>query len=135
MTQQEFPGNWRRWGPDDERGAANFAGPEVVQQAASLVRTGRVISRAIEDLSAAPVAEGRPAPLHGMLLDGGDYAAGVKLRPASVRRRLPRAPATAPRTSMRSRTRVRRRALHGHAASRVRSYGRRTAASSACSIW
>jgi kynurenine formamidase len=79
MTQQQLPGNWHRWGPDDERGAANFAGPEAVQRAASLVRTGRVISLAIEITKDSPVAEGRPTPLHAMLLDGGDYAAGVRL--------------------------------------------------------
>ena len=31
------------WGPDDERGAANLMGPEVVLRAARLIRTGEVI--------------------------------------------------------------------------------------------
>ena len=32
-----------KWGPDDERGAANHMGPETVLKAARLIRTGRVI--------------------------------------------------------------------------------------------
>ncbi len=125
MTQQEFPGNWRRWGPDDERGAANFAGPEVVQQAASLVRTGRVISLAIGDARAPPRSRrGGPRPCTRCSSTEATTRRASELPAASVRRRLPRAPATAPRTSMRSRTRRYDDALYnGHAASRVRSYG------------
>lgn len=36
--------NWGRWGPDDELGTLNFLTPERVAGAASLVRTGQVVS-------------------------------------------------------------------------------------------
>ena len=32
-----------RWGPDDERGAANLMGPDVILRAARLIQTGEVI--------------------------------------------------------------------------------------------
>lgn len=35
------PGNWGRWGPDDERGALNLIDPASVAAAAREVRTGR----------------------------------------------------------------------------------------------
>jgi kynurenine formamidase len=73
-------GNWGRWGNEDQRGAANFAGPDVVKNAAALVRQGRVISLGIDiKADAVPMSEGRPTPVHAMLFDGGDYAAGVRL--------------------------------------------------------
>jgi kynurenine formamidase len=73
--------NWGRWGEADERGAANLLTPEVVRQAAGLVREGKVYSLAlpIRD-SGTPVLPGRPSPQHYMRIDGGDYAAGVKRR-------------------------------------------------------
>lgn len=36
--------NWGRWGPDDELGTLNLVTPEKRRQAASLVRTGEVVS-------------------------------------------------------------------------------------------
>jgi kynurenine formamidase len=36
--------NWGRWGPDDELGALNLITPEKRKRAASLVRTGEIIS-------------------------------------------------------------------------------------------
>jgi kynurenine formamidase len=42
--------NWGRWGDDDELGTLNFITPDVVKNAASLVRSGRVVSIA-HDLS------------------------------------------------------------------------------------
>jgi kynurenine formamidase len=73
-------GNWGRWGKDDERGAANFASTERIQNAASsLVRKGKVYSLAIPlQTSDVPVLPPRVAPQHFMRLDGGDYAAGLK---------------------------------------------------------
>lgn len=39
--------NWGVWGDDDERGTLNYITPGCVQQAASLVRTGRTVSMAV----------------------------------------------------------------------------------------
>lgn len=36
--------NWGRWGDDDQRGSLNILTPEMVKQAASLVKTGKVYS-------------------------------------------------------------------------------------------
>src|SRR5207245_10120768 len=36
--------NWRAWGADDERGAANSITPDIVKEAAGLIRTGRTVS-------------------------------------------------------------------------------------------
>jgi kynurenine formamidase len=36
--------NWGRWGADDERGSLNLLTPELVKQAAGLVKTGKVYS-------------------------------------------------------------------------------------------
>jgi len=35
------PGNWGRWGPDDERGALNLIEPDGVRRAAHEIKTGR----------------------------------------------------------------------------------------------
>ena len=81
MTEtQANTGNWGRWGPDDERGAANFATPERIRAAANAsVRTGKVYSLALplQDHNV-PVLPPRAAPQHFMRIDGGDYAAGLK---------------------------------------------------------
>jgi kynurenine formamidase len=73
--------NWGRWGDDDERGAANLLDPAAVLAATAEVRTGEVLRLA------APIAGGhgfglvgRPDPVHLMLRDGGDYAAGLPER-------------------------------------------------------
>lgn len=73
--------NWGRWGEDDERGAANLLDQEAVLAAAAEVRTGEVLPLA------APITGGRgfglvgrPDPVHLMLRDGGDYAAGLPER-------------------------------------------------------
>ena len=39
--------NWGRWGPDDELGTVNYLTPEMVRDAASLVRSGRQVSMAL----------------------------------------------------------------------------------------
>jgi kynurenine formamidase len=69
---------WGRWGNEDERGALNLAGREEAKRAASLVRTGEVISLA-QPLSPKTPVPGHRAPMqHFMGRDGGDYAAGAK---------------------------------------------------------
>lgn len=71
--------NWQRWGPHDERGAANLIDAACVTGGAGLVRTGRVFSLALPlDAKNVPVTPGRAPPQHFMRIDGGDYAAGLK---------------------------------------------------------
>lgn len=41
-TADSQTGNWGRWGDDDERGALNLITPEVVRNAAGVVKTGKV---------------------------------------------------------------------------------------------
>ncbi len=65
------PGNWGRWGADDQRGTANLLTPERTAAAARLVRTGKQFSLAVPiDGSPTPGAY-RPPPLHLH-----DFAAG-----------------------------------------------------------
>jgi kynurenine formamidase len=76
--------NWARWGDDDERGAANFASPEVLLAALSTVRRGIVVSLADEIRSnRVPVAPARTPATHLMSLDGGDFAAGYRIHDSS----------------------------------------------------
>jgi kynurenine formamidase len=71
--------NWGRWGSEDERGAANFITSDLVREAASLVRSGRVYSLSLPvQQQGVPVFPRRAPCLHFMTLDGGDYAAGLK---------------------------------------------------------
>lgn len=69
---------WRRWGADDERGAPNNIGPAEVQNAAALVRSGKVLSLAQTLSPRTPVPQHRAALQHFMGRDGGDYAAGAR---------------------------------------------------------
>src|ERR1700687_5791990 len=72
--------NWGRWGPDDERGALNLLTPEIVRQAAGLVKTGKIYSLALTiDRHTLPVSPSRVPVVHMLSLDGGDFAAGVRL--------------------------------------------------------
>jgi kynurenine formamidase len=70
-----LPGNWGRWGPDDERGAVNLITAERVLAACRGPRQGRVYELGIELRRDAPVGGERTAPLHFMAHDGGDFAA------------------------------------------------------------
>ncbi len=69
---------WQRWGEDDERGALNHIGSVQVQEAAALVRTGRVLSLAQNLSPRTPVPQHRAGMQHFMGRDGGDYAAGAR---------------------------------------------------------
>jgi len=69
---------WQRWGADDERGALNNIRPAEVQNAAALVRSGRVLSLAQTLSPRTPVPQHRAALQHFMGRDGGDYAAGAR---------------------------------------------------------
>jgi kynurenine formamidase len=68
--------SWGKWGKADERGALNLIGPDQVCHAAGLVRTGEVFSLAQEISTAMEMPPHRPALMHFMSRDGGDYAAG-----------------------------------------------------------
>ena len=72
--------NWGRWGPDDERGTANYITPEKVAAAARLVRKGAVISLALPYDAQGPQTGGlgRFNPIHLMLRTGSDHALGVQ---------------------------------------------------------
>jgi len=70
--------NWGRWGPDDERGALNLLTPDTVVDAARLVRDGRVFALGLPvQPRGVPMTPHRPAIVHLMARDGGDYAAGA----------------------------------------------------------
>lgn len=69
---------WNRWGEVDEAGAPNLIGPPQVRLAASLVRTGQVISLTQPISDRLPVPGHRAGVQHFMGRDGGDYAAGAK---------------------------------------------------------
>jgi kynurenine formamidase len=69
--------NWRRFGPDDELGTLNFITPDRVIAAASLVRSGLVVSCALpfgaDDGDAAAPRGARWEPLAGVARDGRGY--------------------------------------------------------------
>jgi kynurenine formamidase len=72
--------NWGKWGPDDELGALNYVTSEKVAASARLVRKGKVFSLALPLDENGPMtgAYGRTNPMHHMLWDGGDIAAGAQ---------------------------------------------------------
>lgn len=67
--------NWKRWGAEDERGAANLLTSPHVLRACGTPREGRVFDLGIEVKKGGPVVGGRMSPLHLMSVDGGDYSA------------------------------------------------------------
>jgi kynurenine formamidase len=73
------PNNWGRWGDLDERGTVNFITPERVAEAASLIRTGEVISCAIPLDSTGPVHPARTNITHFFSLTGADFVAGTMM--------------------------------------------------------
>ena len=52
--------NWSRWGDDDERGTLNLVTPEKRREAASLVRSGRIVS--LSRPFPTHVADNNPSP-------------------------------------------------------------------------
>src|ERR1700735_3955230 len=73
--------NWGRWGAQDERGAANLITPATVRAAVNLDEDGVVHSLAMPiQQRGVPVYPERMPPMHFMALDGGDYAAGARVR-------------------------------------------------------
>jgi kynurenine formamidase len=73
--------NWGRWGADDERGTLNFVTPEALRYAATMIKSGRIVSCALPFNSDGPQSGGfggRTNPVHSMLQDGGDIALGAQ---------------------------------------------------------
>jgi kynurenine formamidase len=70
--------NWGRWGADDQRGTLNYITPEVVREAASMVRSGKTLSLQLPLDSKGPQtgAFGRVNPVHQMVATGSDHLAG-----------------------------------------------------------
>ena len=107
-------GNWGRWGEEDKRGMLNFITPELIVQAAGLVKQGKVYRARRGDAQ-------RPAPGHHARaasacrssrerrLRSGDAARAVRSRSAAGRGELHRScTTTSARTSTRSRTSIAR---------------------------
>jgi kynurenine formamidase len=76
------PNNWGRWGELDERGTTNLITPEIIQQASSLIREGRIISLAVPLDDTGPVHPSRPAVQHWYGYSGADLIAGSSLNDA-----------------------------------------------------
>lgn len=78
---------WGKWGPEDQLGALNYVTPERIRTAAGLVRKGRVFSLALplDDAGPQTGSFGRYNPLHHMIWDGGDIAAGAQDHLAEIR--------------------------------------------------
>lgn len=72
--------NWGKWGAEDEWGTLNYITPEKIVEAARLVRQGKVFSLAIpfDDKGPQTGSFGRFNPIHFMLQDGADVAAGAQ---------------------------------------------------------
>ncbi len=67
------PGNWGRWGDDDQRGALNLLTDDVVRAAASSVRTGKAYSLGIAIQGhGVPLLDYRGKPMRLTLQDGTD---------------------------------------------------------------
>jgi kynurenine formamidase len=72
--------NWGKWGPNDEIGTLNYATPELVAEAAKLIRNGKAFPLAIELSSDGPQsgARGRMNPVHLMRHSGADAYSGLR---------------------------------------------------------
>lgn len=66
--------NWGRWGERDELGTLNLITPAKVQQAAGLVRQGKVFPLGVDFAADGPQGafHFRRNPIHVMTVDGGD---------------------------------------------------------------
>ena len=72
--------NWGKWGPNDELGTLNYVTPEVVRNAAKLVKDGKIISLALPLDSDGPQNGkfNRFNPIHMMITSGTDAAVGTQ---------------------------------------------------------
>src|ERR1044072_5622025 len=76
--------NWGRWGPDDEIGTLNFTTAEDVAAASTLVKKGKIISRALYYDQSGPQGAksnypplGRFNPIHLMTRPGTNAYSGI----------------------------------------------------------
>jgi hypothetical protein len=72
--------NWGKWGENDEIGTLNYVTPELVADAAQLVKNGKGFPLAIPLGSDGPQsgARGRVNPIHLMRHDGADAYSGLR---------------------------------------------------------
>src|SRR6266581_9777953 len=70
--------NWGKWGADDQLGTLNYITSEKIAEAGTLVKRGKVFSLALSLDNRGPQtgSMNRFNPVHAMLADGGDWAAG-----------------------------------------------------------
>jgi kynurenine formamidase len=81
LHPHEAVNRWGAWGPDDERGAANYITPETLVAAAALIQSGKTFSLAIPLDETGPVFPPRQPPHHTMTVTGADYLADPKAAP------------------------------------------------------
>jgi kynurenine formamidase len=76
--------NWGRWGDADELGTLNLITDDKVQQAASLVKHGKVFPLGVDFGSSGPQGafHFRQNPLHVMTIDGGDASTLAEYGPS-----------------------------------------------------
>jgi kynurenine formamidase len=75
-VNERRPNNWGRWGDFDERGTANYIDAAAVVRAAQLIKSGRVISCAIDiDPRTTPVPPDRAGIAHLYQYTGTDFIA------------------------------------------------------------
>jgi kynurenine formamidase len=76
--------NWGRWGAEDQLGTLNHVTPDDVVAAAQLVRNGRIVHMGLPIDDQGPQSGGgsfgRFNPIHLMIRDGADVAAGTTIR-------------------------------------------------------
>jgi kynurenine formamidase len=72
--------NWGKWGAQDQLGTLNYITPAKIAEASRLARQGNVFSLALPLDQRGPQngSMGRFNPVHAMLADGGDWAAGAR---------------------------------------------------------
>jgi kynurenine formamidase len=72
--------NWGKWGTEDQLGTLNYITAEKIAEASRLARQGKVFSLALPLDQHGPQngSMRRFNPVHAMLEDGGDWAAGAR---------------------------------------------------------
>ena len=72
--------NWSKWGAEDQLGTLNYITPAKIAEASGLVKHGKVFSLALSLDNKGPQRGNmnRFNPVHSMLADGGDWAAGER---------------------------------------------------------
>ena len=72
--------NWSKWGAEDQLGTLNYITPAKIAEASGLVKQGKVFSLALSLDNKGPQRGNmnRFNPVHSMLADGGDWAAGER---------------------------------------------------------